>query len=123
MTRTEELLALAEAATPGPWWIDSHRHCMVGKNHQTVFIAHTKAMGPSVRHADTGNLSSWRNDNDPTFIATANPETIKQLVELAVLQNEALKWVEEIYAAFDGVASSEITDAIASFERFEQGGE
>ncbi|HAS0889165.1 TPA: hypothetical protein I3301_005043, partial [Enterobacter cloacae subsp. cloacae] len=29
----------------------------------------------AVRHEDTGNLSRWRNDNDATFIATADPAT------------------------------------------------
>ncbi len=57
-----ELKKLAEAATPGPWWIDNH-----------------------------GNLSHWRNDNDATFIATANPQTILQMIAVMEQMAEALK--------------------------------
>ncbi|MEX0574106.1 ead/Ea22-like family protein, partial [Enterobacter cloacae subsp. cloacae] len=35
----------------------------------------------AVRHEDTGNLSRWRNDNDATFIATADPATVLALLD------------------------------------------
>jgi hypothetical protein len=85
MTRTEELLALAD---------------------NTIKADNIRPKGKSI-------LS----------VRLIEPETIKQLVELAVLQHEALKWAAEIEAAFDGKASSEITGAIAAFEKFDKGGE
>jgi hypothetical protein len=85
------LESLAKAATPGPWWIDSHGLCMSGLNHKTVFITDSKAMGTAVRHTDTGNLSHWRNDNDASFIAAANPETILALIALVREMGEALE--------------------------------
>ena len=53
----------------------------------------------------------------------ANPETIKQLVELCRLQHEALKWAAEVDSAYDGEPADELTEAIAAFNRFEKGGE
>ncbi|ELY4391697.1 ead/Ea22-like family protein [Cronobacter sakazakii] len=78
-----KLKAAAEKATPGKWWIDSHGSAMVsftGNGMKTIFVTDGKAMGKAVRHQDTGNLSHWRNDNDATFIATANPATVLELI-------------------------------------------
>lgn len=72
----------AEKATPGNWWIDSHGHTMVsfvGNDVLEVFTTDNKR--DAVRHEDTGNLSRWRNDNDATFIATANPATVLALLD------------------------------------------
>ncbi|EMD7609187.1 ead/Ea22-like family protein [Cronobacter sakazakii] len=80
---TAKLKLAALAATPGEWWIDSHGSAMVsftGNGMKTIFVTDGKAMGKSVRHQDTGNLSHWRNDNDATFIATANPATVLELI-------------------------------------------
>ncbi|HDI3035747.1 ead/Ea22-like family protein [Cronobacter turicensis] len=80
---TEKLKAAALAATPGKWWIDSHGSAMVSfteNGMKTIFVTNGEAMGKAVRHQDTGNLSHWRNDNDATFIATANPATVLELI-------------------------------------------
>jgi hypothetical protein len=79
---TDKLKALALAATPGPWWIDSHGHCMVSMTagRKTIFVTNSEAMGPAVRHADTGNLSHWRNDNDASYIAAASPDVVLALI-------------------------------------------
>ena len=72
----------AEKATPGNWWIDSHGHAMVsfvGNDVLEVFTTDNKR--DAVRHEDTGNLSRWRNDNDATFIATADPATVLALLD------------------------------------------
>lgn len=66
MTRTEELLALAESAT--------HE----SKNFATI---------------ELGDISHYE-----LFEAAANPETIKQLVELVRLQHEALKKIDNVTA-------------------------
>ncbi|EPE3189227.1 ead/Ea22-like family protein [Cronobacter sakazakii] len=80
---TAKLKAAALAATPGKWWIDSHGSAMVSfteNGMKTIFVTNGEAMGKAVRHQDTGNLSHWRNDNDATFIATANPATVLELI-------------------------------------------
>lgn len=79
---TDKLKELALAATPGPWWIDSHGHCMVSMTagRKTIFVTNSEAMGPAVRHEDTGNLSHWRNDNDASYIAAASPDAILALI-------------------------------------------
>lgn len=76
-----ELRLLAEKATPGPWWIDSHGHRMSSEDGmQTVFVTDSK-MAPATRHKDTGNLSHWPNDWDASFIAAANPATVLWLLD------------------------------------------
>ncbi|MCS2167571.1 ead/Ea22-like family protein [Scandinavium manionii] len=87
MTKTDKqaLRAKAEMATQGEWWIDSHGSAMVAFPSTTevlvVFVTDSNAMGPAVRHEDTGNLSHWRNDNDASFIAAANPVTVLALLD------------------------------------------
>jgi hypothetical protein len=85
MEKLNELVELAKKATPGKWWIDSHGHSMVAFSGEAgdveIVFATDNDMGPLVRHGDTGNLSHWRNDNDATFIAAANPDTILAIAE------------------------------------------
>ena len=83
MTRTEELLALAAAATPGQWaantsdedepivYVDNQYICQTIYDHQSY----------TYRENPAGHL------HDARFIAAANPETIRQLVELVRLQH------------------------------------
>ena len=51
-------------------------------------VFNTSQEGDAVRHADTGNLSRWRNDNDATYIANASPKIVLELI--ARLKAEAL---------------------------------
>lgn len=86
----QALREAAEKATPGEWWIDSHGMAMVAhQNDNTfiVFVTDGEQMGRAIRHEDTGNLSHWRNDNDASFIAAANPATVLALLD----ELEALK--------------------------------
>lgn len=77
----KELRTIAEKATPGKWWIDSHGHRMSSEDGMTtVFIADDR-MGKATRHPETGNLSHWPNDWDASFIATANPATVLALLD------------------------------------------
>jgi len=85
MTRTEELLILAEAAI--------HER----NNFATI---------------ELGDISHYE-----LFEAMATPETIKQLVELCRLQNEALLLLDY------GTRFDEAVEAIEAFNKFEQGGE
>ncbi|EOC0433290.1 ead/Ea22-like family protein [Cronobacter dublinensis] len=105
---TAKLKAAAEKATPGKWWIDSHGSAMVsftGNGMKTIFVTDGKAMGKAVRHQDTGNLSHWRNDNDATFIATANPSTVLELIA-------ALEAAEKHNAELEQVLSAAQNDEI-----------
>ncbi|AVX13843.1 hypothetical protein [Stutzerimonas stutzeri] len=75
-----ELKKLAEKATPGPWWVDSHGHRVSTEDGmQTVFIAADK-MGPATRHPETGNLSHWPNDWDASYIVNASPDKVLELI-------------------------------------------
>lgn len=72
----------AEKATPGNWWIDSHGQAMVSFiDNEVLEVFATDNKRAAVRHEDTGNLSRWRNDNDATFIATADPATVLALLD------------------------------------------
>ena len=93
MSRTKELLALAEAAAPGPWRADGE--------HGYIDCVCTK----------TFCIASDIEKEDAAFIAAANPETIKQLVELCRLQHDAL--------TDDSLVK--INNAIAAFNKFEGG--
>lgn len=88
MSDYSELKMLAEKATPGPWHVDSHGMTMTStKSFKTVFNHPTDR--PAVRHEETGNLSSWRNDWDASFIATANPAAVLEMIhEIEVLREE-----------------------------------
>uniref|UniRef100_A0AAU6W1J0 DUF7241 domain-containing protein n=1 Tax=Pseudomonas phage Touem01 TaxID=3138548 RepID=A0AAU6W1J0_9VIRU len=73
---------LARKATPGPWWIDSHGHMMVSQangGHEPIFQA-ANLVENAARHPETGNLSHWPNDWDASFIASANPAVVLELV-------------------------------------------
>lgn len=78
----QALREAAEKATPGNWWIDSHGQVMVSFiDNDVLEVFATDNKRAAVRHEDTGNLSRWRNDNDATFIATANPTTVLALLD------------------------------------------
>ena len=90
----------AEKATPGDWWIDSHGMAMVAHhndNTMIVFVTDGEQMGKAIRHEDTGNLSHWRNDNDASFIAAANPATVLALLdELEAKETENERMAREL---------------------------
>lgn len=113
----QALREAAEKATPGEWWIDSHGMAMVAHhndNTMIVFVTDGEQMGKAIRHEDTGNLSHWRNDNDASFIATANPATVLALLdELAFLdkRNAELNSTLERWAVDRAQSASELDDA------------
>lgn len=84
------LKRLIPEATQGKWWIDSHGSTMVSFTESgdilEVFVTDPEH-GDLTRHEGTGNLSRWRNDVDATYIATANPKNIQQLLsEISTLR-------------------------------------
>ncbi|HCO1353126.1 TPA: ead/Ea22-like family protein [Escherichia coli] len=89
----QSLREAAEKATPGNWWIDSHGQAMVSFiDNEVLEVFVTDNKRDAVRHEDTGNLSRWRNDNDATFIATANPATVLALLdEMEAAEKQILK--------------------------------
>ncbi|QWR81220.1 ead/Ea22-like family protein [Cronobacter sakazakii] len=135
---TAKLKAAAEKATPGKWWIDSHGSAMVsftGNGMKTIFVTDGKAMGKAVRHQDTGNLSHWRNDNDATFIATANPATVLELIaaleaaekRIAELEARTVKLppcVDDLHGVGMVMSADAVTEALsAAGINLETGGE
>lgn len=112
MTFTDELLAelelLSSKATQGKWWIDSHGHTMIATDTLDVVFSMPSTKG-AVRHPETGNLSSWRNDWDASYIASANPKNMQMLLtelrrlraenaELGGLLREAGKTIHKLQA-------------------------
>ena len=80
MTTLDELEKLADAATQGPWRKTGHG----------VVIADRRT-----GNTDDDYIVMWDDtpdyvETDATFIAAANPQTIKQLIALVRLQHEAL---------------------------------
>ncbi|MEF5745412.1 ead/Ea22-like family protein [Escherichia coli] len=91
----QELREAAEKATPGNWWIDSHGNAMVSFiDNEVLEVFATDNKREAVRHEDTGNLSRWRNDNDATFIATANPATVLALLDELEAANKRIAELE-----------------------------
>ncbi|EMY3641645.1 MULTISPECIES: ead/Ea22-like family protein [Enterobacteriaceae] len=109
----QALREAAEKATPGNWWIDSHGHAMVsfvGNDVLEVFTTDNKRA--AVRHEDTGNLSRWRNDNDATFIATADPATVLALLDEL---EAAEKRIAELEAREIKPAKGEVLVVVSGF--------
>lgn len=99
MTDYTELKRLAEKASPGPWWIDSHGMTMMSMPDLQVVFNHPQ-QSVAVRNEETGNLSHWRNDWDASYIAAANPAAVLALVtENERLERLALDSVNAEHAA------------------------
>ena len=97
MTRTEELLALAEVATPGPW--DTNPADVLSSELEVTATNHYISICDAAPY-------------DALLIAAANPETIKQLVELVRLQHAAL--------TYEGAAEFKVCDeAIEAFNKWD----
>ncbi len=107
MTKTAQLLALAEAATPGPWWREDEEdssYSMVEAKGQTIVKLHA--------------------EDNCNFIAATNPETTKQLVELVRLQHEALRSCGEggsrlSHHHAQWFNAEEVDEAIEAFNKWE----
>jgi hypothetical protein len=92
MTRTEELLKLAEAATSGPW--NNPR----GIVHEAQLPFTPVVATTLIAKVYSTNYGDFReSEANAAFIAAANPETIKQLVEL----------VQSMKFHFDTIADEE----------------
>ena len=100
MTRTEELLKLAASATSGPW--DTNPADALSSELEVTASNHYISICDAAPY-------------DALFVSAANPETIRQLIELVRLQHEALKhWGEFTYeAAFS------TSEAIEAFNKWE----
>jgi hypothetical protein len=88
MTRTDELLALAGAATSGPW--DTNPADALSNELEVTANNH---------YISVCNAAPY----DALLIAAANPETIKQLVELVRLQHEALSETTALCTNYEAV--------------------
>ena len=113
----QALRKAAEKGTPGKWWIDSHGHAMVafvGNDVLEVFA--TDNTREAVRHEDTGNLSRWRNDNDATFIATANPATVLALLDELEAKDSQIADLKEAFSIALSAAGIDVPAAAGKGE-------
>ena len=113
----QALRKAAEKGTPGKWWIDSHGHAMVafvGNDVLEVFA--TDNTREAVRHEDTGNLSRWRNDNDATFIATANPATVLALLDELEAKDSRIADLKEAFSSALSAAGIDVPAAAGKGE-------
>jgi hypothetical protein len=114
----DELEALANTATPGPWY-----HCqpfqVAGKiktihgmvpAHRIDFVSTNKE--PVHEKVILGMEST--SSNDMAFIAAVNPQTIKQLIELCRMQHEMIENAK--MGLGDPIAA--LNKAITAFEQF-----
>ena len=118
MSRLDEIMRLAEEAT--------HQHWRLGRmNHIRDYGSVRESVGPTDVVVDTdigpyvlvaGNNNFYEDaKRNCAFIATMNPQTVKQMVELIRMQHECL--IDERYVS----RYSHIEEAIAAFEKFEKG--
>lgn len=103
-TNKQALREVAEKATPGKWWIDSHGQAMVSFfDNDVLEVFATDNKRAAVRHEDTGNLSRWRNDNDATFIASANPANVLALLDELEADELQIKTLESRNRRLEGI--------------------
>ena len=72
--RLQELRRIAEAATPGPWWVDGWE---VRTKDGDRFIA---SIAPAFR-GDHPDASCWELDANIRHIATFNPPTVLAMLD------------------------------------------
>ncbi|EPS9575887.1 ead/Ea22-like family protein, partial [Enterobacter kobei] len=107
----------AEKATPGNWWIDSHGQAMVSFIENDVLeVFATDNKRAAVRHEDTGNLSRWRNDNDATFIATADPATVLALLDELEAKDKQIADLKEAFSIALSAAGIDVPAAAGKGE-------
>lgn len=113
----QALREAAEKATPGNWWIDSHGQSMVSFiDNEVLEVFTTDNKRVAVRHEDTGNLSRWRNDNDATFIATADPATVLALLDELEAAEKRIAEQREYYEGVIADGSRRIAELEAKIE-------
>jgi hypothetical protein len=105
MTRTEELLALAANATSGPW--DTNPADALSSELEVTASNHYISICDAAPY-------------DALFIAAANPETIKQLIELVRLQHKALEFASDfIPTSGCKIGDCEVCKALDAFNKWD----
>lgn len=107
----KQLRELCGKATQGDWWIDSHGHHLMSMDEiQTIFITDGKAMGPAVRHPETGNLSHWPNDWNASYIVAVQPKVVRGLLDEIDRLTRAAKYCEDIDAVHENQRETMLYD-------------
>lgn len=107
----KQLRELCGKATQGDWWIDSHGHHLMSMDEiQTIFITDGKAMGPAVRHPETGNLSHWPNDWNASYIVAVQPKVVRGLLDEIDRLTRAAKYCEDIDATHENQRQTMLYD-------------
>ncbi len=74
----EKLKALAQTATPGPWFVRPQANNTIGN----VIDGNDN---------DNFHVTTWRGNEDSEFIAAANPAQILKLIEMVEIMKDALE--------------------------------
>lgn len=106
MSKLKELEALADAATPGPWW--SGKCEPMADGHALAWI------GQWFVDCEGGQRNYKDQPNDAEFIAAANPATIKAMCKLMVQMRDALATE---HSAIYG--NQKTVEALAAFDVFD----
>ncbi|HBL6082642.1 TPA: ead/Ea22-like family protein [Enterobacter hormaechei] len=115
----QALREAAEKATPGKWWIDSHGQAMVSFiDNDVLEVFATDNKRAAVRHEDTGNLSRWRNDNDATFIATADPATVLALLDELEAAEKRIAELEAREVLLPPKAPDNLASCLGGYEKW-----
>jgi hypothetical protein len=123
----DQLEALANAATPGPWF--SCDFTQVTQDKSDAFeISCTWPDFIGVAAITSGGYKGTREqkDNDCWFIAAANPQTIKALIALCRMQHEVVENADALRHEIDfstylkrvKMVAEMANEALTAFEQF-----
>lgn len=81
--KIENLKALGKTVTQGDWWMDSHGEALVchGEKEMTIILQPKHLREKAHRDENTGGLSYWPNDSDASWIASAQPKVVLEIIE------------------------------------------
>jgi len=99
----DQLIKLADAATPGPWWAGK---CEPADGHALAWI------GNHFVDCEGGQRNYKEQVDDAAFIAAANPTTVKRMAELLMQCREALDDVDD--------PLWEVREALAALDEFDK---
>ncbi len=118
MSKLDELERLADAATPGPWEpVGSVVDCGPEERlHYVSWKAFIECFGSEDDPANGKTVS----EANASFIAKANPATIKQMAAIMRLQNEYVKLMRD-YGPPVGFGNTTIDEALRLFDAFDKG--
>lgn len=94
--KIENLKALGKTVTQGDWWMDSHGEALVchGEKEMTIILQPKHLREKAHRDENTGGLSYWPNDSDASWIASAQPKVVLEIIEMLEKLEDKVKVAE-----------------------------